>query len=211
MKFDLCEIFERCLKASYIHVENDGSYATYKINDTRYILFQHSNGKGDWKNNFDFPSKAYKGMDVPWKCHRGFLKVWKSVMPYVEAALEKSEYSSAVIVGYSHGAALSALCFEYVWYNYPEKRDALYGFSFGCPRIFFGNKNHTFLEERFAKFVNIINSGDIVTKIPPAFLGYKHLGKLIHIGNSRNVLSVNAHKPDSYMNSLKSIRCVLDV
>jgi len=211
MKFDLCDLFEKCLRASYIHVENDGSYSTYKINDTRYIFFQQSNGKQDWKNNFDFPSKAYQGMDVPWRCHRGFLKVWKSLLPYIEANLEKSDFNSAIVVGYSHGAALAALCYEYVWYNNPEKRDCLYGFSFGCPKIFFGNKNHLFLEERFQKFVNIINSGDIVTKIPPSFLGYRHLGKIICIGNSGKYLSVNDHRPQSYLNSLKAIRCILDV
>ncbi|MBE6649037.1 MAG: lipase family protein [Ruminococcaceae bacterium] len=211
MKVDLCDIFEKCLSAKYIHVENDGSYSSYTVDKTRYIFFQQSNGKTDWMNNFDFPSKAYKGMDIPWRCHRGFLKVWKSILPYVEKLLKTSSFESAVVVGYSHGAALSALCFEYVWYNYPDIRNNLYGFSFGSPRIFYGKRNYSFLKERFSKYINVINSDDIVTKVPPSILGYRHMGKLLYIGRDKKFFSINAHRAESYRESLKEIRCIIDV
>jgi hypothetical protein len=211
MKFDLCSLFDKCINAKYIHVENDGSYASYKIDEIRYLLFQQSNGVNDWKNNFDFPSRPYKGMDIPWKCHRGFLKVWKSIMPYVEQLLENHDFESAVVVGYSHGGAISALCFEYVWYNFPEIRDKLYGFSFGCPRIFYGRRNYIFLKERFNKFVNVINSDDVVTKLPPAIFGYKHMGKKLYIGQEKRFFSVNAHRAESYKASLREIKCTVDI
>jgi hypothetical protein len=207
----LCDLFEKCLKAKYINVENSGSYSTYKIDKTRYIFFEHSNGYTDWKNNFDFPSKAYKGMDIPWRCHRGFLKVWKSIIPHLEKMLENMDFDSCVIVGYSHGGALSALCFEYVWFNYPDLRNNIYGFSFGSPRIFYGKRNFEFLSERFTKYINVINSDDIVTKLPPLFLGFRHMGKHLYIGKDRKLVSVNSHKPESYKTSLKEIRCVIDI
>lgn len=211
MKFDLCDLFDKCLKAEYIHVENAGSYSSYKIDKTLYIFFQHSHGRVDWKNNLDFPSRAYKGMDIPWRCHRGFLRVWKSVLPYVKKVLETNTFSYCVIVGYSHGAALSALCFEYVWYNFSRIRENLYGVSFGSPRIFYGKRNFEFLSERFLKYVNVINSDDIVTKVPPSFLGYRHMGKLLYVGREKNFFSVNAHRPESYKASLKDIRCIVDI
>ena len=211
MKFDLCDIFERCNRAKYIHVENEGSYATYKNDETRYLLFQQSNGKTDWKNNFDFPSVPYKGMDIPWKCHRGFLKVWKSLLPYVERVLAESTFKNVVIVGYSHGAALSALCYEYVWYNFSEKRNEIYGFSFGGPKIFYGKRNLSFLENRFQNFINIINSNDVVTKLPPLIMGYHRLGKVIKIGKEKSLFSINAHRPENYKKSLYELNCIVDV
>ena len=33
--------FNDCLRAKYINVENSGSYSTYKIDQTRYIFFEH--------------------------------------------------------------------------------------------------------------------------------------------------------------------------
>ena len=211
MRFDLCDIFERCLKANYKTVENDGSYSTYKTYDTRYILFQQSNGIVDWKNNFDFPAKPYSGMDVPWKCHRGFLRVWKSIRPFICNALIDSNFKNCVIVGYSHGAAIAALCFEYVWYNFPEKRKCLYGFSFGSPKIFYGRKNFSFLENRFENYINIINANDLVTKLPPKIFGYRRLGKEINIGKGKKFFSVNDHRAENYQKGLKSINCTIDI
>jgi hypothetical protein len=192
-------------------VENDGSYSSYMVDKTRYIFFQHSNGLVDWKNNFDFPSKAYKDMDIPWRCHRGFLKVWKSIIPYIDKILLKNEFVSCVITGYSHGGALSALCFEYVWYNYPDIRDKIFGFSFGSPKIFYGKKNYDMLKDRFSKYINVVNSDDIVAKVPPSFLGYKHMGKVLYIGNGRKLFSVNSHKPENYMTALRDLRCIVDI
>ncbi len=211
MKFDLCNLYEKCLSVDYKTVDEEGSYATYKIDGTRYIFFEKSNGAADWKNNFDFPAKPYDGMDVPWYCHRGFLRVWKGLVPYIEKILRSSMFDSAVIVGYSHGAALSALCFEYVWYNYSDVRDRLYGFAFGSPRVFYGKKNYDFLKTRFLQYVNVMNYGDIVTKVPPKIFGYRHIGKMLWIGNDKKLISVNAHRPESYKLALKGIKCVIDV
>ena len=86
----------------------------------------------DWKNNFDFPAKPYKDMEVNWSCHRGFLRVWKSIEPYLEEVINDMTISQIYIVGYSHGAAIASLCHEYVWYHRPDLRDnGLEGFGFG--------------------------------------------------------------------------------
>jgi triacylglycerol lipase len=211
MKFDLCSLFEKCLSIKYTDIENDGSFASYRIDNTRYIYFQHSNGKADWKNNFDFPSKVYHDNDIPWRCHRGFLKVWKSLEPYIENLLDSTDIKKIVVVGYSHGAALCALCYEYIWYSYPNLRNYLYGFAFGSPRIFYGKRNYDILNARFDKFINVINADDIVTKLPPKIFGYSHTGKILYIGEDKNFFSIKAHRPESYRNSLRYFKCIIDI
>ena len=134
---DLKALFNRCLNAKYKHVENDGDYALEREGDSLYILFECSNGKVDWKNNFDFPAKPYKDMEITWSCHRGFLKVWKSIEPYIANAITDPTVKKITIVGYSHGAAIASLCHEYVWYNRPDLREGnLEGFGFGCPKVY---------------------------------------------------------------------------
>ena len=93
----LVDLFTKCLIANYIHTENDGDYALEEDNDTLIILFQCTNSKIDWKNNFDFPAVPYKDMDIKWRCHRGFLRVWKSIKPYIKEAVMNPKYKHIII------------------------------------------------------------------------------------------------------------------
>ena len=109
--------FKRCLKAKdkYIHTPEGGDYFIEAEGDTLYILFECSDDKEDWINNFNFipdeykdrentpklallkailkaictylklPSAAYKDMLKKWRVHGGFHKVWKSMQDDIEA------------------------------------------------------------------------------------------------------------------------------
>lgn len=106
-KSQLYQMFQDCLNQNYISVENDGDYAIHLEEDTLKIFFEWSNGKVDWKNNFSFAVKPYKDMKVVWRCHRGFLKVWKSIKPYIKEDIMNPKIKKIEIVGYSHGAAIA--------------------------------------------------------------------------------------------------------
>ena len=109
--------FNRCLSAKnkYIHTNEGGDYYIEAEDDTLYLLFECSDDKEDWINNFDFipdahknrentpkltlfkgiikavceylklPTKPYKDMLNKWRVHGGFLKVWKSMKDDIEA------------------------------------------------------------------------------------------------------------------------------
>lgn len=114
--------FKRCLNAKYIHTPIGGDYSIEAEGDTLYLLFECSDDKEDWLNNFDFipdehkdreqtpkltlvknifkavweylklPSKPYKDMFKKWRVHGGFLKVWKDMKDDIEAYV--AEYLS---------------------------------------------------------------------------------------------------------------------
>lgn len=207
---DLCYLFKKCLNAKYTHVENDGDYAIEKQGDILYLLFQCTNSKLDWKNNFDFPAKPYNDMGIKWYCHRGFLKVWKSIKPYIKDAVKDSKIKKIYVVGYSHGAAIATLAHEYVWFNRPDlRKDGLEGFGFGCPRCYWGFAVKKSLKERWEHFHPIRNRNDIVTHVPPVLFGFRHVNKVIKVTSelvdkSYKLNSVNAHCPDNYLNSLQN-------
>ena len=73
-----------CLTIEYTHTKSDGSYAVKRDGDKLTLFFEKSNGFTDWLNNFNFPAKPYREMNDLWFCHRGFLKVWKSIEPYIK-------------------------------------------------------------------------------------------------------------------------------
>jgi predicted lipase len=207
---DLLNLYKKCLSANYTTVENQGDYAVKQIGTKLYIFFEDSDGKVDWKNNFNFPAKPYKDMGKLWFCHRGFLKVWKSIEPHIKDAIMKQTVKSVTIVGYSHGAAIATLCHEYVWFNRPDLRDKLEGYGFGAPRVFWGWFMSKELKERWANFHIIRNLNDIVTHMPPRLFGFRHVNNVMKIGEKgkfafrKNKLKcVDAHRQQNYIYSLQ--------
>jgi hypothetical protein len=201
----LKELFEKCLYANYTHTDNDGDYAISLDDDTIYILFECSDDKGDWKNNFDFPATPYKQMDKKWYCHRGFLAVWKAMRDEVKqkvAELVKShpDAKNIVCVGYSHGGPLSVLATEDMEYSYGETH-AVKGYGFGAPRVIWGIMPKS-VKYRLRNFYTVRNIPDIVTHVPPKILGFRDAGTMIEIGAPDKYNPIEAHFPVSYLNEL---------
>lgn len=205
---NLLQLFTNCLNANYKTVENQGDYAIQYDGSHLYLYFEWSDGQEDWKNNLDFPAKPYKDMGTTWYCHRGFLKVWKSIEPYVANAIADTKVTAITVVGYSHGGAIATLCHEYVWYNRPDLRDKLEGYGFGAPRVFWGCLKDE-LKHRWDNFHIIRNLNDGVTYLPPAVFGFRHVNTIDKIGTkgefavkSKLPKCLDAHRPENYILSL---------
>ena len=190
--------FTKCVyKIKYIETENAGSYYIERLGDKLYIYFEGSNGKLDWKNNFNFPAKPYRDMKNLWFCHRGFLKVWKSIEPHIANDICDSKIKEIEIVGYSHGGAIAQLCYEYVKFNRPDV--VVTGYGFGAPRVVWGFVSKK-VKERFKGFIVIRNGRDIVTHLPPVIFGFRHLCEVKKIGKSKGCI-----KDHYYYNYIESL------
>jgi hypothetical protein len=222
----LYKLFSACLEVEYTTVEDGASFAMFGERgsdgkDNLYIFFEKSNGAEDWINNLDFSVRAgnsanksgdgyapavaaYKDMSDVWYCHGGFLRVWKSIIPYIEDVVADKKFSSATLVGYSHGAALALLCHEYIWFNRPDMRGQIFGYGFGCPRVIYGNAGR--IRERWKNFCVVRNIDDIVTHLPPRILGYRHVGTLVSIGKSGRYSPIDAHREESYLSELEALK-----
>lgn len=98
----LLEKFINCLNATYTTTStNSGDFAVREVGNTLEIYFEWSNGKEDWRNNFNFPATPYKEMKTKWLCHRGFLKVWKSIEEYIGDKIKDKQFTRIEIAGYS--------------------------------------------------------------------------------------------------------------
>lgn len=202
---DLYWLFKRLLSVSYIHVENSGDYKTERFGNTLYIYLESSDGNEDWKNNLDFPVKFKKREgDIHFRCHRGFLRVWESIKPYLKSEIMDTGVDKIVVAGFSHGAGLAVLCYEYIWYHRADLRGSLEGYGFGGPRVLWG-KNAKKIAHRWQNFMLIRNIDDLITHLPPKFLGYFHAGKLFEIGKKGKYNKIDAHKPQSYLIELEKI------
>ena len=200
----LDQLFRRCLEKTYVHTKNGGDYAYERMGDTLYIFLQCSKGLTDWKNNLDFPVRPYRRMGkTAWYAHRGFLRVWKSVEPHLSRVIGDRTLAGIVTVGYSHGAALAVFCHEYVHFHRPDLRDHIDGYGFGCPRVLWGTPSHA-LRSRWERFCVVRNLDDLVTHLPPAVLGYRHVGRLLEIGERGTYSAIDAHRPESILRELSA-------
>jgi len=197
----LYQLFDACLTKSYREVENGGSWAFDVSGDRLHLWFQHSHGMTDWLNNLRAVAVPYREMSPPWRCHKGFLSVFKAVLPHVMPLILDPTVKHVCTVGYSHGAALALLCHEYIWYHRPDLRDSICGYGYGCPRVLYGCVDET-LAKRWDHFYVIRNRGDIVTHLPPRVSGYCHVGRLVEIGNDQKYSPTDAHRPESYLAEL---------
>ena len=194
-------LFRRCLEKAYIHVENGGDYATERREGILYIYLEHSVGATDWKNNFDFPARPYRKMkEGRWFAHRGFVRVWKSVEKHLSVMIEDKTLCGIVVVGYSHGAALAVLCYEYIYFHRPELRDRIVGYAFGCPRVLWGWGRRAL--HRWEHFFVFRNGRDLVTHLPPALLGYRHVGTFVKIGEREGCHPIDSHRPEHIYRAL---------
>lgn len=196
----LKELYEKIITAKYTHIDEEtASYAYEREGNTLYILFEWSNGKTDWKNNFDFPAQPYRDMHNKWYAHRGFLRVWKVIEPHLKDVISDPTVNKIIIGGYSHGAAIAVLCHEYCKFNRPDAE--IKGYGYGCPRVVWGYLRKA-VRKRFEGFTVIRNGSDIVTFVPPAILGFRHIGNLIEIGQNTDDNPIEAHRPENYFMEL---------
>lgn len=203
----LRDLFQKVLDAPHTQLEEEAaSYFVEREGDTLRLLFEESNGRTDWRNNFRFlaiPKKPYKDMDVTWFAHRGFDRVWKVIEPKLVSLIMDPTVTRIDIAGYSHGAGVALLCFEYCRFHRPEIE--VTGVGFGAPRVLWGSVPKA-VKERVKGFVVVRKGLDIVTHLPPVFLGYRHAGTLCHVKRVGDApRPINDHRPEEYQEILSSI------
>jgi hypothetical protein len=142
-------------------------------------------------------------MPRKWKAHRGFVKVWKSIIPYIKEAIEDPIINQIITIGYSHGAALACLAQEYIWFNRKDIRNNCYSFAFEPPRVFCGWRIPEELKERWANLYIFRNGKDIITHLPPAIFGFKHVGNMVKIGQKRDNIQNVSYIPKWFPKCVK--------
>lgn len=198
----LKQLFQRTLEGEYTQLEEHAaSFRVERKEEQLVIFFEKSNGAEDWKNNLDFPAKPYREMNGVWFVHRGFLRVFKALEPYIAPQILDPKVKKILLSGYSHGAALCLLAHEYAVFHRPEIEGQIQGFGFGCPRTVFGLLPKS-VAARFRNFTVVRNRGDLVTHLPPTIFGFRHVGRMLSVGGRFRYSPIDAHRPENYLKEL---------
>lgn len=130
-------------------------------------------------------AKTWKSKSkVAGKVHDGFYDEIEKVWDKIEEFTSKHKNKECTITGHSLGGAMATICAA----RLQDKFENICLYTFGSPRV--GNKE--FKNSLSFKHNRWVNNNDAVTRVPPAFLGFRHYGDmkyLNHYGNVRNGLS----------------------
>ncbi len=138
------------------------------------LTFRGSDDFAAWQTNLDVIPAPWRGGG---KTHRGFAEALDLVWADVAAAVAQTR-DPLLFTGHSLGAALATLAASLV----PEA--ALY--TFGSPRV--GDSAfRAAMADRPGSAERYVNHRDVVCRIPPVSLGYRHVGVSYLIDRDGNV------------------------
>lgn len=126
----------------------------------------------------DFRAIAQPVPNGPWWMHRGFIDVWKSIAPSLDAAWNTASSNNArvYITGHSLGAALALI----MGVCHPEALT----WTFAGPAVYSPLQHGL---PPAGNVVRVVNPSDLVPKVPLAPL-YQHIGQEVTVMGVANPL-----------------------
>ncbi|TWT48602.1 lipase family protein [Botrimarina hoheduenensis] len=119
------------------------------------------------------------------RVHRGFKREVDDLWPRLEQALVSNE-RTLWFTGHSLGGAMTAICAGRCYLSHIRSNPEAV-FTFGAPRV--GDKryvNHVDLP-----YYRWVNNNDIVPRVPPRWMGYRHSGAEIYLNRRGRISSVS--------------------
>lgn len=115
------------------------------------------------------------------KVHRGFKREVDNLWPMLETALMNNK-QPVYFTGHSLGGAMAKICASRCLLSHISTNPQQL-FTYGSPRV--GNRS-------YVKFVTLdhyrfVNNNDIVTRVPPIWMGYQHSGHEVYFNRHGNI------------------------
>lgn len=157
------------------YLDRDGAQAYFFSNEFDTVVVCRGTEASDW-NDIKADVNALMALaETVGRVHRGFKQEVDDLWPQVEEVLETNA-KALWFTGHSLGGAMAAICAGRCKLSQIESEPAGLH-TFGSPRV--GNK-------RYVNYVDLphfrwVNNNDIVTRVPPPWLGYRHTGKEMYL------------------------------
>jgi triacylglycerol lipase len=115
------------------------------------------------------------------KVHRGFKREVDNLWPMLETSLMNNK-QPVYFTGHSLGGAMAKICASRCLLSHISTNPQQL-FTYGSPRV--GNRS-------YVKFVTLdhyrfVNNNDIVTRVPPIWLGYQHSGHEVYFNRNGDI------------------------
>ncbi len=154
--------------------DHDGSQAYRFRNDNDCVIACRGTEPNEWNDiRADVNATAVIAETIG-KVHGGFKREVDDLWPMLETALSTNDIP-LYFCGHSLGGAMATICAGRCLMSY-IKSNPKQLFTFGSPRV--GCKNYIgYVKLDYFRFVN---NNDVVTRVPPTWMGYQHAGKEVY-------------------------------
>jgi triacylglycerol lipase len=182
--------------------DRDGSQAYRVRNEHDCIVACRGTEPHEW-NDIQADANAFSVVaETVGRVHRGFRREVDDLWPMLETALAESELPTW-FCGHSLGGAMATIC-AYRCFVSPIRCNPTGLYTFGSPRV--GDRRYVrFVKVKHYRFVN---NNDIVTRVPPAWMGYRHEGIEMYIDHRGRIreLSREGKRLDRIRGFLQALR-----
>lgn len=182
--------------------DRDGSQAYRLRNEYDCVIACRGTEPNEW-NDIRADANATSVLaETTGKVHRGFKTEVDDLWPMLETALMGNE-QPLWFCGHSLGGAMATICAGRCFLSHIESNpEQLY--TFGSPRV--GDK--TYINYVTLEHFRFVNNNDIVTRVPPVFLGYRHCGGEVYIDSNGKIRLVGliAKKRDRWKGFWRGLR-----
>lgn len=169
------ELAEQLGFTRVIFHERDGSQVYSFINRDDYVIACRGTEPHEWNDvKADLDAQTALAETVG-RVHRGFKQEVDDIWPMLEQELQDNQ-KDTWFTGHSLGGAMATICAgRCLLAHIPTCPKQI--ITFGSPRV--GNKRYI----NYAKvdYLRWVNNNDIVTRVPPVWLGYRHTGKEMYL------------------------------
>jgi triacylglycerol lipase len=155
--------------------ERDGAQAYIFGGETDTIVACRGTEPNEW-NDIRADANATSALaETVGKVHSGFKQEVDDLWPELEEALVSNE-NTLWFTGHSLGGAMATISAGRCFLSHIESMPAGL-FTYGSPRV--GDKRYVNYCE--LNHIRWVNNNDIVTRVPPAWLGFRHSGREMYL------------------------------
>jgi triacylglycerol lipase len=157
------------------YYDRDGAQSYIFGNDCDRVVVCRGTEPNDWNDIRADLDLATVIAETAGRVHRGFKREVDDLWPRLEQAL-KNNHLPLWFTGHSLGGAMATICASRCQLSYIKSNPrSLY--TYGSPRV--GNRQYiNFVSYEAYRWVN---NNDIVTRVPPWWLGYRHKGQEMYL------------------------------
>lgn len=161
--------------------DNDGSQAYRFRNEHDCVVTCRGTEPDEWNDLKADANASMAVLEAVGKVHSGFNREVDDLWPLMENVLRGSD-QPVWFCGHSLGGAMATIC------AYRCKQSSLTAdprelHTFGSPRV--GCKRY--IRQALLEHYRWVNNNDIVTRVPPPWMGYRHGGDEIYLDRNGNI------------------------
>jgi len=180
-------VFERLGFTDVRYIERDGAQAYALGNHDDLVIVCRGTEPNEW-NDLKADANAWTDLsETVGRVHRGFKREVDDIWPTLEGLLVAEE-RAIWFAGHSLGGAMATICAGRCEYSDKVAKPIKAVYTYGSPRV--GTKRYI----QHAKLTHLrwVNNNDIVTRVPPRWLGYHHTGTRMYLDRNGAVRKFNA-------------------